>query len=76
MHSSLRRVEPLLAAVRDADDALDPVTPARVSETRTRGAEACTSCRSATSSLAGRLTPRIVRALRSIIYSYLPTTRP
>ena len=48
----LRRVEPLLAAVGDADDALDPVTPARVSETRTRGAEACTSCRSATSSLA------------------------
>src|SRR4051794_6838825 len=42
-----------------------PVTPARVSETRTRGAEACTSCRSATSSLAGRLTPRIVRALRA-----------
>ena len=40
-----------------------PVTPARVNETRTRGAEACTSCRSATSSLAGRLTLRIVRAL-------------
>ena len=42
-----------------------PVTPARVSETCTRGAEACTSCRSATSSLAGRLTLRIVRALPS-----------
>src|SRR6478736_2072796 len=38
-----------------------PVTPARVSERCTRGAEAWTSCRSTASSLAGRLTLRIVR---------------
>ena len=53
-----------------------PVTPARVSETRTRGAEACTSCRSATSSLAGVVTLRIVRALRCDQLQLPPTTPP
>ncbi len=53
-----------------------PVTPARVSETRTRGAEACTSCRSATSSLAGAVTLRIVRALRCDQLQLPPTTAP
>ena len=46
-----------------------PVTPARVSDTRTRGAEACTSCRSATSSPA-EVTPGSYARCGAIDYSY------